>query len=373
MENHKPHEADHINDDSLENKGVEETGLPQRLSDDLKAYHQFKNTDTNLALSGMRLKTKTRKLGLIALRLLPYASILVVVLAILWHMQQKPTVENTAQTTEQYNPAASEWNNKAMLVLSDGSMLSLDQDANTQLREEGGVRIQNNAGGILAYHEGEETQATGSTNKLLIPAGARYQLRLSDGTEVWLNAATELEYPVQFSSAERRVKLKGEAFFQVRSDASRPFIVELENGSVIATGTTFNISSYATDAFMETTLVSGKISVKSSNGHSLGMIPGDQFRLNRADQTYVLQQVDTRFYTSWKEGVLLFNSVSLAELAQKLERWYDVKISFSSEKTAALRFSGAMENSRKLEFLLGLIAESSGISYEVQSKTIVIK
>lgn len=373
MENHSPHERNQGSQPLHEDSGAEKTGLPPRLMSDMRAFHQYKNISSSQAYEMLHTKAKKRnRIQKIVFKLLPYAAMLAIGLAVVWYLQ-KGTPEIAPEPIAEQSLITPEWNNKAMLVLSDGSVLALDQDENTQLQEEGGMRIQNNAGGVLSYMEENGAIPSGLTNKLLIPAGARYQLKLSDGTEVWLNAATELEYPVRFGQAERRVKLKGEAFFHVRTDAARPFIVELDNGSVIATGTSFNISSYASDPFMETTLVSGKINIQSTNGLNRGMVPGEQFRLNRADQTYVVQQVDTRFFTSWKEGVLLFNSVSLSELAQKLERWYDVKISFASEKSAQLKFSGAMENSRKLEFLLGLISESSGISYEIRGNTIVIK
>jgi len=303
---------------------------------------------------------------------LPYAAAAVIVLAFTWYFaflnQTKPVEDLVIE-----QPIVPERYQKATLVLSDGRQMQLDQQMATSVEEQDGFTIENKPGEMLAYSEDGNLVNESRINKLIIPAGARYQVKLSDGTIVWLNSVSELEYPVVFSKNERKVKLSGEAFFEVSPDNKRPFIVDVNGTLVTVLGTSFNISSYKNDQFFETTLVSGSVKITGNNGSSRSISPGEQLKLNNETQEIAVDKVDTRFFTSWREGILHFNRVSLKELAQKLSRWYDVEIVFENEKAARLVFSGAIENSRKIDFLLDLIAQSSGIQYEIKSDKIIIK
>ncbi len=152
---------------------------------------------------------------------------------------------------------------KASLKLADGSLIALDT-AQMQLKESA-FEIQNQPGEKLSYSKNEAFKQKASQavfHELIVPAGARYQLVLADGTKVWMNAASKLTYPVSFSDAERRVKLEGEAYFEVMSSAV-PFIVEAGKQEIRVLGTSFNVSAYHEDANFETTLVSGKVLVKT--------------------------------------------------------------------------------------------------------------
>ncbi len=303
---------------------------------------------------------------------LPYAAAGIIVLAFTWYFtflkQTTPVQELVIE--QQIVP---ERHQKATLVLSDGRQMQLDQQQATSVEEQDGFTIENKPGEMLAYSEDGNLMNEYRMNKLIIPAGARYQVKLSDGTMIWLNSVSELEYPVVFSKNERKVKLSGEAFFEVSPDNKRPFIVDVNGTLVTVLGTSFNISSYKDDRFFETTLVSGSVKITGNNGASQSISPGEQLRLNMETQEIEVGKVDTRFYTSWREGILHFSRVSLNDLAQKLSRWYDVEIVFENEKAARLVFSGAIENSRKIDFLLDLIAQSSGVQYEIKSDKIVIK
>ncbi len=169
-----------------------------------------------------------------------------------------------------------------MLVLSDGSLVTLDTLSSSQLSDAGLATISSSQGSMLAYEAADnETSAQQKTSKIIVPSGGRFQLRLSDGTKVWLKAATSLEYPVVFGKGERVVSLLGEAFFLVVNDLLRPFIVNTPGSSVQVLGTSFNVSVYHDDDFMETTLVSGALRVVSPNGQTSMLAPGQQHRLNQ--------------------------------------------------------------------------------------------
>jgi transmembrane sensor len=313
-------------------------------------------------------KNKARKL---ALRMLPYAATLLILAAFAWYLFQLSS--DTETSVIQTETRAVERHNKAVLVLSDGKSLVLDNTESNEMLDESGVRITNQAGEILRYEQESEISDSPRMNRLIVPAGARYQLQLADGTRVWMNAQSELEYPVTFSSALRRVKLVGEAYFEVLANPAAPFIIEANGYEVLVLGTAFNISAYNDDTFMQATLVSGALEMSNREGTAYTLNPGQMAMIDHQSQKFEINYVDTRLFTSWKEGVLHFNKISLKDLATRLERWYDVDISFKNQKAADFLFSGAMENSRDIRFLLDLIGRAANVEFEINDKEIVVK
>jgi len=334
--------------------------------------HLNQQVDQQKGWQTIRQKTGRRShITHLARRWAKIAALALAILGIGW------AISTTNKKTEITIPMASvppiERGNKAVLILSDGNQLLLDNTGDTLFEESGGVNIRNKAGEMLAYGSSENPVKAQTMNTLVIPAGARYQLLLSDGTRVWMNSASQLEYPVAFANGERKVKLTGEAFFEVSKDAARPFIIDANGYEVKVLGTSFNVSAYATDEFMETTLVNGSVKVTNKIGEVVNLEPDQMLRINNQNQTSDLGEVDTRFYTSWKDGILYFDNLPMDELAKRLERWYDVKIVFNNEKTKQLRFSGAMENSRNIQFLLNLISQTTNIKFSQHEKTINVE
>lgn len=313
-------------------------------------------------------KGQIRKLPL---RLLSYAATLLVLAGFAWYLFNLVSIKDPeiAQT----EPTVLERHSKAVLVLSDGKSLVLDNFEGNEMFGEIGVRITNQPGEFLHYEQESETNDSPRMHHLIVPAGARYQLQLADGTRIWMNAQSELEYPVTFSSTTRRVKLIGEAYFEVYANSSAPFIIEANGYEILVLGTAFNISAYNDDAFIQTTLVSGALEMSSRGGSSYKLKPGQMAMIDHQNQKFEVEYVDTRLFTSWKEGVLHFNKISLKDLATKLERWYDVEISFNNQKAASFLFSGAIENSRDIHFLLDLIGRAANVEFETNDKQIIVK
>ncbi len=303
-------------------------------------------------------------------RLLAYAATLLLLAGFGWYIHKLTTetpVENHAEAP------MPERHNKALLVLSDGHRLVLDDPASTNMQDKGGVKITNRPGELLRYEQETAVQGEVQTNRLIVPAGARYQLELSDGTRVWVNSRSELEYPVQFIGDKRILSLKGEAFFEVSTDAEKPFIVQSNGYQIEVLGTSLNISAYQEDAFLQTTLISGAAAVNDLSGRQHKLEPGEMAHVDYQSHDVHIEQVDTRLYTSWREGILHFNKITLSELAVKLERWYDVDIQFENQQTAQLLFSGAMENSREIGFLLNLIGKAAEVEFEIVENRIIVK
>ncbi|MCB2219496.1 MAG: FecR domain-containing protein [Bacteroidetes bacterium] len=315
-----------------------------------------------------RKETKTHKPAIF--RWIAAAAIFILLIAAAWYLVL--TFEQKEQTNLADQPALNR-SNQAVLVLSDGREHVLGSEKATELHEQGGVHITDNPGEILAYNTEEHDGIEPVMNRLKIPAGARYQLQLSDGTHVWLNAVTEIEYPVAFGNDERRIRLSGEAYFDVHTDPSKPFIIEANGYEIRVTGTSFNVSSYQNDPFMQTTLVVGQVEVTDRNGTKISLAPGQMVTVDNKGQSHTVKKVDTRFYTSWKEGILYFNKVTLYDLSVKLGRWYDADFQFADPQKRNLVYSGAMENSRDIRFLLNLIEQTADVKFSVDGHTVTVQ
>lgn len=300
-----------------------------------------------------------------------YAAALLVIISFAWYL--RTTVKTPSKETAQVHIKKVERNNKAVLILSDGSEMVLDNPGDTLLKESGGITIKNLPGQMLAYDQSQINPDEKAINKLVVPAGARYEIRLSDGTKVWMNSVSQLEYPLAFGKSQRKIKLTGEAFFEVAKDATRPFIIDANGYEIKVLGTSFNVSVYPADNFMETTLVNGAVEITGKGGKVISLKPAQMARIDNADQSIAIETVDTRYFTSWKDGIMYFDNMPLEDLTTKLERWYGVKITYKNEKPKRLHFSGALENSRDIQFLLNLISQTTHVKFEVKDKLITVE
>ncbi len=300
-----------------------------------------------------------------------YAAALLVIIGFAWYLST--TVTKPPKESAIAREPKVERNNKAVLILSDGSEMVLDNPGDTLLKDSGGVNIRNIPGQLLAYGKSYTNPNEKASNKLVVPAGARYEIQLSDGTKVWMNSVSQLEYPLAFGKSQRRIKLTGEAFFEVAKDATRPFIIDANGYEIKVLGTSFNVSVYPADTYMETTLVNGAVEITGKGGKVISLKPAQMARIGNADQSIAIETVDTRYFTSWKDGIMYFNNMPLEELTTRLERWYGVKITFKNEKPKRLHFSGALENSRDIRFLLNLVSQTTHVKFEVNDKLITVE
>jgi ferric-dicitrate binding protein FerR (iron transport regulator) len=205
----------------------------------------------------------------------------------------------------------------------------------------------------------------GQMNEVISPAGQISELVLSDGTKIWLNAGSRISYPSSFSSHQRAVYLTGEAFFEVKEDRKTPFIVNTKTVDIKVLGTSFNVDAYEESQF-KTTLVEGKVEIQNKSGKKITeMSPGQLAMYDLDHRKIILSEVDTRFYSSWKEGKMTFFNEPLEEIAIKLERWYNVKITFDGQGIKSLRYSGTFLKYKPLEQVLQIITLSSPVDYKI--------
>ena len=261
---------------------------------------------------------------------------------------------------------------RAVLRLFDGQTVVLDSTSgSTLLAKSGNVRVEVDSNRLLRYSP--EDTVTGSremkNNELIVPRGGEHQIELADGTRVWLNSATKLIFPRNFTGGERRVVLSGEAFFEVARDESKPFIVETSRMDVKVLGTRFNVNAYADNDEVSATLVNGSVEVSSGKQKPMVLVPGEQAYGNAGELEK--REVNVRLYTSWIDGRFLFNNAELEEIAKQVSRWYDVKIFFANESVKKIRFTGGMVKFKPLDDLIRMIESTSPVRFSVKGKTIV--
>lgn len=209
-------------------------------------------------------------------------------------------------------------------------------------------------------------------NKLIVPAGAEYHLLLSDGTRVFMNAASELRYPAVFPSGKREVFLSGEAYFEVSPDTLRAFTVKTAAMDIRVLGTSFNVNAYEDMPVITTTLVSGKIRAECRN-QTYDLQPGQQIRTHRTTGAVEIEQVNTALFTSWKNGYYYFEACRLKEIMQIFSRWYNFKVVFSHPRLEELEFSGRMQRYEKVEQLLQKFEQTGKVRFVYNGDTVTVK
>ena len=249
----------------------------------------------------------------------------------------------------------------AELILANGQHIDLEKQI-VELWEENGIHISNSTQSYLAYRQDTLTYTVDSSEELVyntvkIPAGADYKIYLSDGSGVWLNCGSELRYPVKFVGNERRVYLRGEAFFEVKKATEWPFIVETEHMHIQVTGTRFNVKSYPEEDIVHTTLVEGAVTVTGPENkiHTFRLLPSQQFSLDKLTGQIEVKEVDTRLYTDWTEGMFVFRKQRLEEVMNTLARWYDIEVFYSGADVRDLRLSANLGRYDHIDTILELI------------------
>lgn len=180
--------------------------------------------------------------------------------------------------------------------------------------------------------------------------GQTSHLFLFDGTEVWLNSGTKFRYPNRFNRNERNVSIEGEAFFKVKPNKNLPFKVKTGKLEVEVLGTSFNVSAYPGEASQSVVLVEGKVQINNPEGQKIGeMVPGQIAVKTEGSSTLQVQNTDPYFYTSWKDGKVVFSGEKLGEIAKKMERWYNVEIRFEKESLKDYKFSGTILRNKPID------------------------
>ncbi len=308
---------------------------------------------------------KTRKA---ALNMLKYAAIFLVVFlsgALSFYVFQEL---NTKEFTIAENAQIS--TGEAQIILSNGQSVPLYQKESSIKYNPTGEKIVINNDTIIQKHNGGNDEM----NRVIMPFGKNSQITLSDGTKVWLNAGSQLLYPSVFTRKTREVLLIGEAFFEVTHNRERPFIVRTEHIDIEVLGTSFDVSAYTDDKFFETVVVNGKVGVElkkaglGSGREKIILQPNQRIVIDKVEGDSKVSEVDVSLYTSWKDGMLKFETENLDKILRKLERYYNKKILIKDSSLGGYKISGKLDLKASMEEVLDVIQLTVPIDWGKQKE-----
>ncbi|GAB4022824.1 FecR family protein [Spirosoma koreense] len=337
---------------------------------------------------------KTGKLTYIGHRLIRYgAAALVLLVSGLLIYQRYYKAEPTrriAQRPIEIAPGS----NKAILTLADASQIVLDEATNGEIARQADIVITKTADGQLVYnHAGTAAVASDKQafvyNTITTPRGGKFRVVLPDGSRVWLNAASSLRYPTKFSSRERKVELRGEAYFEIThatsaARTSLPFRVHSTGQVVEVLGTHFNVNSYTDETSTKTTLLEGKVKVikalPAASAHPNGKLvsalilkPGEQAQLTSGGSSKInlVRKVDIEEAVAWKNGQFQFKDTDLPTIMRQIARWYDVEVGFQG-KIPDTKFRGKISRDVPLTQVFQIL-QLSGVNFKIEGRKITVR
>ncbi|MFE7086987.1 FecR family protein [Sphingobacterium spiritivorum] len=260
----------------------------------------------------------------------------------------------------------------ATLTLANGRKIRLSDAAVGELVTEYGTRISKTADGGLLYDEESAGKSSNAQNTLSTAKGEMYMMTLPDRTKVWLNSGSALTFSPTFNEQNSRsVTLTGEAYFEVAKDKRRPFVVNTAKQKVTVLGTHFNISSYADEKEVKTTLIEGAVKVHNLQSGTVLLLKPDQQAIVNGENLY-MQQVDVNEIIAWKNGDFVFGTESFEASMRKIERWYDVEFVYKESDIKDIRLDGWIARSSRLSDVLHKIELAGNIKFEIKGRRILL-
>jgi len=264
---------------------------------------------------------------------------------------------------------------KAILTLSDGSKIILEDAKNGILANQAGVSIQKTSDGKLLYSFSNSANSVSPQseenllyNKIETPVGGKYQVNLPDGSKVWLNSSSSLRFSALFNGDTREVELSGEAFFDVSKNKSKPFKVITKDQIVEVLGTQFNINSYSDEGSIKTTLIEGSVKIIYKDKVVL-LSPGQQFQPKESVAKVV--EADTEEVVAWKDGYFVFKNEDIQSIMRKLSRWYNVEVSYSGS-IPDVGFGGNISRSKDISEVLDVLQLTNAVHFKVEGRRITV-
>ncbi|RVT74420.1 FecR family protein [Flavobacterium sufflavum] len=294
-----------------------------------------------------------------------YAAVFVGLLSLVYVFQYK-----TDSQTKTVIPA-----DAIQLVLENGDVQILSPNGDQQIIKKNGEVVASQKENQISYSSSRVIDKL-VYNEIKIPYGKTFVVTLSDGTVVNMNAGSSLKYPVQFIKGHNReVVLEGEAFFDVTKDKAHPFIVKTRGVDVRVLGTKFNVSSYKEEVDINTVLVEGSVSLSSAAtpNEKAMLVPGEKGTWNNQKRAITVEKVDTRFYTEWMNGELVFRKTAFKDIIIKLERSYNVTIENNRKDLLAKKFNASFnKNIESIEVVLETMSKIQDFTFKKEGKLIKI-
>ena len=357
--------------DSWMKEKEEHKQLFDRLRKDTRfaeEYGIFREVDTTRAWETFRVKNGLRRQRRMT-TWIKYVAVIALPLLVagVWLLFPRggersiPVAQNTKIVKREVSP---------VLEVVGGGKVILEKEKDKMIEAGRGVDVQQSSG-MLVYSDSVVSEYV-DTNVLRIPKGGEFKLQLADGTRVYLNSATDLRYPVAFTGPERRVYLKGEAYFEVAKDVEHPFIVVTDDVQVRVYGTSFNVNTLGADG-VRTVLVEGKVGIRGQDlDREYVLKPNELAFYDRNSRDMKIETVDPDLYTLWRKGIFVFERETLENIMNTLSLWYDMEVFFQSESAKQLHFSGHMKRYEQIEDILHAITDATGVVFTINDRTVCV-
>jgi ferric-dicitrate binding protein FerR (iron transport regulator) len=302
------------------------------------------------------------------------AAVMIFAIGLIWITNQKkqdPTTGLTGNSITTAKGSVVPGTNKATLTLSDGSSIDLTDSKKGLLSKQGSVAVGKSGEGEIVYDakNGEANSAAILYNTISTPRGGQYQVVLSDGTKVWLNASSSIKFPTVFTGHERNVELTGEAYFEVAKNKDMPFKVAVGNMSVEVLGTHFNVEAYKDEELIKTTLLEGSVKLLTGNREAY-LKPGQQGALNQ-QQAFNIRSVNTEEAIAWKNGYFIFNNENIQSIMKKISRWYDVEVIYNG-KVDERDFGGTVSRFDSVTDVLKSLELTGTVHFKMEGRRIIV-
>ena len=331
--------------------------------------HVIARFDTERALGKVKNRKQVKRRGILSW--IAAASVVVIAGVSAWILlSQEPDVHNLP-VAEKFEPG------KAVVTLEMASGLKYRLDTLSSVVRNNRVNVAfDNNDRVLKIKE-QDSLADGATkeigyNTINVPYGGTYTVELCDGTKVYLNSGTTLEFPSRFDGKVRSVILKGEAYFDVARNVSKPFVVEVDEMKVKVLGTSFNVKSYVDEPGVYTTLVEGSVAILRDGQPEKKIKPGEQAYYNKGVGTLSIAEVDVKEFTSWKDGVFYFKDIALEEILRIVSRWYDLEVFYMNQGAKSVIYSGKLPMYSSVEDVLRKFEISGDVRFELKGRTLTV-
>lgn len=262
--------------------------------------------------------------------------------------------------------------NIAVLTLGNGQQINLNTVTNGQIAKQAGIQIYKTVSGQVTYKSTANPTANDiiTTNNISTPKGGQWQITLPDGSKIWLNSASSINYPSTFSNQkERIVHLSGEAYFEIAKDRLHPFIVKTEKQTVVVLGTHFNINSYADEPAVKTTLAEGRVKVSTRTGDTKFLIPGQQAILENGGLH--VKEADIEEALAWKNGYFRFNDESIQGVMRKLSRWYNIDVQYDPNVSND-GLNGKISRFKNISQVLKALEATQTVHFNVEGRRVTV-
>lgn len=294
-----------------------------------------------------------------------------VILAIGWafYLLRNKPIDQLLDAVAQMQTSAADTTDYVLLVTASGEKVALSKDSKVISQSgDGKIKVDNKAVNLNSEASLNETIAF---NQVLVPLGKHIRLVLSDGSLLDINSGTKVIYPQVFRKEKREIYVEGEIFIDVKKENGKPFVVKTSQFEVNVLGTAFNVRAYPKDRAAEVVLQRGKVIVEDAEKHVVEMLPNNLVALNQG--CYVSKKVvDVSKYIAWKEGLLIFEGETLAEVTDRLKNFYGIDF-YCSPDVKRLTLFGKLDMNESIDKVLSAIAETTGVSYELKQGRCFLK